>query len=32
MIWSKRDLYLYSCGEDGIVNEWYSLNWTKKDI
>jgi WD40 repeat protein len=31
IIWSKRDFYLYTCGLDGILNEWYTNSWSKKE-
>ena len=31
-MFSKRDLYLYSCGKDGSINQWETINWTRGEF
>lgn len=32
LIWSKGDKKLFSCGEDGLIYEYTTDSWEKKDI
>ena len=32
IIWSPRDIYLFSCGHDGFIFEWSVANFARKDF
>ena len=32
MVWSKKDNYFYSCGIDGGLYEWNTLNWSRREF
>ena len=32
MVWSPVDNYFYSCGMDGGIYEWNTLNWARRAI
>ena len=32
MVWGPKDAFIASCGIDGGIYEWSTLDWTRKDF